>query len=195
MERKKYLHRYLNLEDFEGVYKYVGEVTAVTIDYGLVYTGCCQQAITETHDYDGKYIFDREIENLTVTYCQPEGETEPYSETYSKARVYKKGNVEIYDFYYCEDADDCSYDSERGITYLINDLTHFQAAGDVYLDVVNIERGDSELYHEPWVSYTTYSAATYSCDFCDAYDETHAKIFSGKLEYIGEVDYKNERCD
>ena len=60
----KYLHRYKSLEDFKKDYYGSGPVTAFTVTGGSVNPGCDGGDRTETHDFDGRYVF------LLVDYVQ-----------------------------------------------------------------------------------------------------------------------------
>lgn len=179
MERKKYLHKYLNLEDFEKEYKDPGQVTAITISGGSVFTGCGvtdSNTTGENHDYDGRYVLDREIENPAITSCAT-------NELFSKARVFKKGDVELYDFLdFGGDGTSFWWSEKWAEVVLCNNLPQVKAAGDVSLKIDKMERGKGD-YQEPWVSYTTFNAPS----------KINTKIGADHLdvtiEYVGECEF------
>ena len=189
----KYLHRYLDLDEFKGDYSLTGPITAITISGGGVFTECNNWNTTaQTNDYDGKYVFDREIENPDITSCG--GAQSPYE----KMRVYRKGDVEINDYYgdFLPDGSGGWVSEMFGEVNLIHDLTSAYAVGDCILQVSDIERG-TPVYEEPWVSYTTYSAATQvSGDWWFAREDglVNKKKGTAVLKYVGEVDWEGTLC-
>jgi hypothetical protein len=159
----KYLHRFKDYDTFDENYNGDGPVTAITVDVASAYTTCGDwQNITVTHDFDGTYIFDREIENFSYTTC------DDYSVSFDKARVYKLGNREVYDVYDCP-VNECMWSSDpEGMANVLytQDITNVGAPGDAELHVSSISRGEKP-YHEPWVSYTTYDTQVVSGTLCN----------------------------
>ena len=172
----KYLHHYTSESDFQKDYNGKGEVTAITVNSALIYQSCNDEHPVETHDYDGRYVFDREEEITNPTTCDGS------PAWFSKVRVFKNGNKEIY----------CEYDTEMNIwsyefddspwVSIYQDFSHLFQAGDGYSEDFALEYSEV-VYHEPWVSYTT--------DNC-------VSKFSGELgldhlpftaEYVGECDW------
>ena len=64
----KYLHRFKDYDTFDENYNGEAPITAITVDVASAYTACGDgSSMTVTHDFDGTYIFDREIENFSST--------------------------------------------------------------------------------------------------------------------------------
>ena len=148
----KYLHKFENLDSFDEAYNSEAKVTAITIDVASAFTTCNDwENMTVTHDFDGTYVLDREIENPSFTDCNGD------SFSYDKARVYKLGNREIYDLYDCS-LNKCRWGSDpegAARVYYFQDITNAGAPGDAELHISSISRGETP-YHEPWVSYTMH---------------------------------------
>ena len=148
---KKYLHYYDNKEDLYANYDGKGiMVTAVTVNGARIYQSCYGDTVL-THDYDGKYVFDREIEVTDATDCNGDPIT-----ALTKVRIYKNGNKEVMGEYY-SDFDDWS-DEGGGWLGITQDFSHCGQAGDGYVESEDffVEYGYVSPYYEPWVSYTTY---------------------------------------
>ena len=140
----KYLHKFENLDSFNEAYNGDAPITAITVDVASAFTACNDwESMTVTHDFDGTYIFDREMKDVTINTCDGD------SFSWIKVRVYKLGNREVYDTY------EGTWPSEnrQQIIYFQN-ITNAGAPGDANLHVSSISRGEKP-YHEPWVSYTT----------------------------------------
>ena len=143
----KFLHKFENLDSFNEAYNGEAQVTAITVDVASAYTSCNDwENMTVTHDFDGTYVFDREIKEVVFNTC------DGGSFSFYNARVYKLGNREVYDVY---ESPEWSSDPE-GIArvYYFQDTTNAGAPGDANLHVSSVSRGETP-YHEPWVSYTT----------------------------------------
>ena len=140
----KYLHRYKSREDFKKDYYGNAPVTAFTVTGGTVSPGCGDGDWVETHDFDGRYVFDEETTLTTTGLCDGRVRTE-------RVRIFKKGDVALYDTYNNVEE---KWGSELGYAMYIQDPSQVLQAGDAQLNVSNPEYGEAE-YHEPWVSCTT----------------------------------------
>lgn len=140
----KYLHRYKSREDFEKDYYGSAPVTAFTVTGGTVSPGCSGDW-TETHDFDGKYVFVEETTLTTTSLCDGSVWT-------GRVRIFKKGDVALYDR--CNNAEEKWGSELYGYAAFLQDPSQAFQAGDAQLDVSNLEYGEP-VYHEPWVSCTT----------------------------------------
>lgn len=141
----KYLHRYKSREDFEKDYYGSTPVTAITISGGSVNPGCEGGDWSETHDFDGKYVFVEETTLASTGACN--------SRTYTtQMRLFRRGDIVLYDQYL--DIQKAWLSEVEGMVFYIQDLSQARQAGDAELYVSNLEYGEA-AYHEPWVSCTT----------------------------------------
>ena len=185
----KYIHKYTNLTDFENAYDNVGEVTALTVSGGYIYTACGVDEEYAQTSYDGlKFVFDRIIENQTIYWCNSNGEYLSGVDL----KVFKNGNTELYAFY---DSDDemWSYDFYNPYVFRIQNLNSFGAAGDADLVVSSLEYGfeeepaDGTYYRTPWVSATKYNPVSRA--MVSAHGGS-SDISNAEFECLGLVDWE-----
>ena len=144
----KFLHRYRKYDDFQKDYGTGPQVTAFTVLDAFVYQECLDdETAIETEEYNGRYVFDREIVVPSITDCNGQ----PFPFTNVRMRVFKKGDTEVVAMYL---GDAWSY--ELGEASIIQDFQSAWQAGDVNLEVdTNSLEWGTPNYREPWVSYTT----------------------------------------
>lgn len=145
----KFLHRYRKYGDFEKDYEVGPQVTAFTVVDAFVIQECNDEEPLETEDYNGRYVFDREIVVPSITSC----EGLPFPSTNIRMRVFKKGDTEAVTLLLGSEG---SWSYESGYADIVQDFQSAWQAGDVNLEVDtdSLEWGTPN-YREPWVSYTT----------------------------------------
>ena len=150
----KYLHRYLDLNDFDKDYN----------DYGVANSFTCSA---------GTFTYDR--------YEEIEGEPAYIWKNGDKELITPNRNPKVGVW-------DGDYDKGTG-AYDIDNNT-----GVEITEVGEVEPGK---YYEPWVSYTTYTAATQvSGDWWFAQEDglVNQKEGTAVLKYVGKVDWEGTLC-
>lgn len=176
----KFLHRYRKYGDFEKDYETGPQVTAFTVLDAYVYQECFDdETAIETEEYNGRYVFDREIVVPSITSC----EGLPFPSTNVRARVFKKGDTEVTAMYL---GDGAGWSYEGGNAGIIQDFQSMGQAGDANLeiDTDSFEWGTPN-YREPWVSYTT---DRFVSKFGGRFSS--GDLLSFEAEYVGECNWE-----
>ena len=177
----KFLHRYRKYDDFQKDYGTGPQVTAFTVVDAYVYQECSDGEPLETEEYNGKYVFDREIVVPSITFC---GNQSPVG-TNVKVRVFKKGDTEVMAMY----SEDRGWEYEWGFAYIVQDFDSMWQAGDAELELAlesleSFEWGTPN-YREPWVSYTTDNLVS---KFTGRFSS--GDFLGFEAEYVGECDWE-----